>query len=92
MEKSAKRSPDIGPALKAALNDEESNVRRRAPCPLYEIDHGNLPLMVPVIEDVMAASDASAHNFVMGTVDALGCVTEDQMPDVVKEINRRFGG
>jgi len=87
----AKRSPDIGPALKAALNDEEPNVRLRAAWSLYEIDHGNLPLMVPVIEDVMAGSDASAHNFVMGIVDALGPVAEDQIPDVVKEINRRFG-
>ena len=87
----AKRSPDISPALKAALNDKEPNVRLRAAWSLYEIDHGNLSLMVPVIDDVMAGSDASAHNSVKGIVDALGPVAEDQMPDVVKEINRRFG-
>ena len=86
----AARSPDIVPALKAALNDNEPNVRLRAAWSLYEIDHDNLALMVLVIEDVMSSADASAHDFVMGIVDALGPIAEDEMPDVVKEINRRF--
>lgn len=87
----AERSPDVGPVLTAALNDKEPNVRLRAAWSLYEIDHDNLSLMVLVIEDVMSGSDASAHNFVMGIVDALGPVAEDEMPDVVKQINRTFG-
>jgi hypothetical protein len=58
---------------------------------LYETDHANLSLMAPIIEDVMSGSDASAHSFVMGIVDALGPVAEGAMPEVVQEVNRRLG-
>lgn len=85
------RSPMIVPTLKAALNDNEPNVRLRAAWSLYEIDHDHLSLMISIIEDVMSGDDASAHNFVFSIVVALGPVAEDEMPEVVKEINRRFG-
>ncbi len=83
------RSPLVLPALTAALDDKDPNVRLRAAWSLYEIDHDNLSVMVPIIKEVLSGDDASAHSFVMGIIGALGPLAEEVMPDVVKELNRR---